>query len=211
MSLPGGSSHIPGDGLLWTVPAMEPGAAGHQAPQLNTDPIHADPEAWEHRVLLTRHSSGSAKGGMSTSRFVETQQGHPGTRVVIPAHRLGVQEVGEGRRASLGASRAATYPHLAVPGALGPQQGRQRGQNWVSVSGGCLCSTLYPSLAPLTLLLLELVLTHEDRGHELPHGWLDGDVELACVGAGETGSETSTCPEYVPSPCPASYPCPRQG
>lgn len=57
----------------------------------------------------------------------------------------------------------------------------------VSVSGGCLCSTLSPSLAPLTLLLLELVLAHEDRGHELPHGWLDGDVELARVGAGETG------------------------
>lgn len=41
--------------------------------------------------------------------------------------------------------------------------------------------------SPLTLLLPEFVLAHEDRGHQLPNWWLDGDVEVARVGAGDTG------------------------
>lgn len=39
----------------------------------------------------------------------------------------------------------------------------------------------------LTLFLLELILTHEHRGHQLPNGWLNGDVELSGLGAGEGG------------------------
>lgn len=63
-----------------------------QPPSMGSGWGCADPEARRHRVSLTRHSSGSTRGGMSPSHFVGTHQGHPGTRVVTPAHRLGVQE-----------------------------------------------------------------------------------------------------------------------
>lgn len=42
----------------------------------------------------------------------------------------------------------------------------------------------------LTLLLLELILTHEHRSHEFPHWGLDGYVELAGMCAGERERET---------------------
>ena len=41
----------------------------------------------------------------------------------------------------------------------------------------------------LTLFLLELILTQEHGGHQLPNGWLNGDVELSGLGAGKAGGD----------------------
>lgn len=38
----------------------------------------------------------------------------------------------------------------------------------------------------LTLFLLELILTHKYRGHQLPDRWLNGDIELSGLGAGKS-------------------------
>lgn len=37
----------------------------------------------------------------------------------------------------------------------------------------------------LTLFLLELILTHKYRGHQLPDRWLNRDIELSGLGAGK--------------------------
>lgn len=46
---------------------------------------------------------------------------------------------------------------------------------------------LYCPQGILTLFLLELILTHEHRSHQLPNRWLNGDVELSSLGAEEGG------------------------
>lgn len=58
-------------------------------------------------------------------------------------------------------------------------------------------------LPSLTLLLPELVLAHEDGGHQLPHRRLDGDVEVTRVGAGDTGRSEGMRLRTPPAP-PAS-------
>ena len=41
----------------------------------------------------------------------------------------------------------------------------------------------------LTLFLLELILTQEHGGHQLPNGWLNGDIELSGLGARKAGGD----------------------
>lgn len=57
-------------------------------------------------------------------------------------------------------------------------------------------------LPSLTLLLPELVLAHEDGGHQLPHRRLDGDVEVTRVGAGDTGRSEAMRLRTPPFPLP---------
>lgn len=58
--------------------------------------------------------------------------------------------------------------------------------SWASRSQWVVLSPLlYCPQGILTLFLLELILTHEHRSHQLPHRWLNGDVELSSLGAGE--------------------------
>jgi hypothetical protein len=45
----------------------------------------------------------------------------------------------------------------------------------------------YSPQGALTLLLLELILTHEHRGHQFSNRWLNGNVELSGLGAGKGG------------------------
>lgn len=79
------------------------------------------------------HSPDTLLGPPGLARALHTARGPSGATPAPgwspqPAG-CGVQEGDEGNRASLGACRAATYPRPAARGALGPRQGRQRGQN----------------------------------------------------------------------------------
>lgn len=85
-----------------------------------------------------------------------------------------------------GSYSRATYPHPAAQGALGHGTSGRGTKHAVSATVGMVGDPPAWPWSPLTLLLPELVLAHEDRGHQLPNRWLNGDVEVARVGAGDT-------------------------